>query len=120
MQEFCGVVGQTESTDLETDMTKVPACTAEILASCHALVFVDNKLVCLHNFWHTVPRIPEFLAVSHFPSVHLYICLSLDERNLVEIHKITAYKQTYGIVESPYVVIFIYEDVHILQRPVFP
>ncbi|XP_011001240.1 PREDICTED: probable manganese-transporting ATPase PDR2 [Populus euphratica] len=43
--EFCGVVGQTESADLETDMTKVPVCTAEILASCHALVFVDNKLV---------------------------------------------------------------------------
>ncbi|KAB5511768.1 hypothetical protein DKX38_028796 [Salix brachista] len=43
--EFCGVVGHTESTDLETDMTKVPVCTAEILASCHALVFVDNKLV---------------------------------------------------------------------------
>ncbi|KAJ6422877.1 hypothetical protein OIU84_027788, partial [Salix udensis] len=42
--EFCGVVGHTESTDLETDMTKVPVCTAEILASCHALVFVDNKL----------------------------------------------------------------------------
>uniref|UniRef100_A0A6N2LIY5 P-type ATPase A domain-containing protein n=1 Tax=Salix viminalis TaxID=40686 RepID=A0A6N2LIY5_SALVM len=45
LQEFCGVVGHTESTDLETDMTKVPVCTAEILASCHALVFVDNKLV---------------------------------------------------------------------------
>uniref|UniRef100_A0A6N2LVQ1 Cation-transporting ATPase n=2 Tax=Salix viminalis TaxID=40686 RepID=A0A6N2LVQ1_SALVM len=43
--EFCGVVGHSESTDLETDMTKVPVCTAEILASCHALVFVDNKLV---------------------------------------------------------------------------
>ena len=31
--------------DLESDMTKVPARTLEILASCHALVFVDNKLV---------------------------------------------------------------------------
>lgn len=26
-------------------MTKVPVRTQEILASCHALVFVDNKLV---------------------------------------------------------------------------
>jgi cation-transporting ATPase 13A1 len=37
----------TESADLESDMTKVPVRTAEILASCHALVFVDNKLVML-------------------------------------------------------------------------
>ena len=59
-QEFRGVVGLTESADLESDMTKVPVRTAEILASCHALVFVDNKLVCLCNFWHAVPRIPEF------------------------------------------------------------
>ncbi|KAL3597206.1 hypothetical protein D5086_008843 [Populus alba] len=43
--EFRGVVGLTESADLESDMTKVPVRTAEILASCHALVFVDNKLV---------------------------------------------------------------------------
>lgn len=45
-QEFRGVVGLTGSMDLEPDMTKVPARTVEILASCHALVFVDNKLVC--------------------------------------------------------------------------
>ncbi|KAK3018805.1 hypothetical protein RJ639_005043 [Escallonia herrerae] len=43
--EFSGVGGLTDSVDLETDMTKVPACTLEILASCHALVFVDSKLV---------------------------------------------------------------------------
>ncbi|CAL8997942.1 unnamed protein product [Prunus brigantina] len=43
--EFCGVVGSTSSTDIEPDMTKVPVRAAEILASCHALVFVDNKLV---------------------------------------------------------------------------
>lgn len=43
--EFCGVVGLTGGQDLESDMTKVPARTLEILASCHALVFVDNKLV---------------------------------------------------------------------------
>ncbi|KAJ7945181.1 Cation-transporting ATPase [Quillaja saponaria] len=43
--EFCGVVGLTGSTDLESDMSKVPTRTLEILASCHALVFVDNKLV---------------------------------------------------------------------------
>ncbi|XP_021755121.1 probable manganese-transporting ATPase PDR2 [Chenopodium quinoa] len=43
--EFSGVVGSTESLELETDMKKVPGRTLEILASCHALVFVDNKLV---------------------------------------------------------------------------
>lgn len=43
--EFRGVVGLSDNTDLESDMTKVPVRTAEILASCHALVFVDNKLV---------------------------------------------------------------------------
>lgn len=44
-QEFSGVGGLTENEDLETDMSKVPDQTLEILASCHALVFVDNKLV---------------------------------------------------------------------------
>ncbi|GAB4838180.1 Probable manganese-transporting ATPase pdr2 [Ancistrocladus abbreviatus] len=43
--EFCGVVGATEGVELETDMKRVPSQTLEILASCHALVFVDNKLV---------------------------------------------------------------------------
>ncbi|CAN0914021.1 Probable manganese-transporting ATPase PDR2 [Linum grandiflorum] len=43
--EFRGVVGLDDSTDLESDMTKVPSRTVEILAACHALVFVDNKLV---------------------------------------------------------------------------
>ncbi|XP_021282749.1 probable manganese-transporting ATPase PDR2 [Herrania umbratica] len=43
--EFCGVVGLSGSSDLESDMTKVSPRTVEILASCHALVFVDNKLV---------------------------------------------------------------------------
>ncbi|PON83998.1 P-type ATPase, subfamily V [Trema orientale] len=43
--EFSGVVGLNSSMDLESDTTKVPARTVEILASCHALVFVDNKLV---------------------------------------------------------------------------
>lgn len=35
----------TDSEDLEKEMTKVPTRTQEILASCHSLVFVDNKLV---------------------------------------------------------------------------
>jgi hypothetical protein len=35
------------STDLEPDMSKVAGRTLEILASCHALVFVDNKLVLI-------------------------------------------------------------------------
>ncbi|KAG2668539.1 hypothetical protein I3843_15G159800 [Carya illinoinensis] len=43
--EFCGVGGLTGNVDLESDMSKVPLRTVEILASCHALVFVDNKLV---------------------------------------------------------------------------
>ncbi|KAL6968251.1 putative manganese-transporting ATPase pdr2 [Sarracenia purpurea var. burkii] len=43
--EFSGVVGLTDSIELETDMSEVPGRTVEILASCHALVFVDNKLV---------------------------------------------------------------------------
>ncbi|GLT26678.1 hypothetical protein SLA2020_017250 [Shorea laevis] len=43
--EFCGVAGLSDNVDLESDMTKVPPRTVEILASCHALVFVDNKLV---------------------------------------------------------------------------
>ncbi|GAB2291509.1 Probable manganese-transporting ATPase pdr2 [Dionaea muscipula] len=43
--EFCGVVGVAGSNELETDMKSVPARTLEILASCHALVFVDNKLL---------------------------------------------------------------------------
>lgn len=43
--EFCGVGGLSGQTDLESDMSKVPVRAQEILASCHALVFVDNKLV---------------------------------------------------------------------------
>lgn len=43
--EFCGVTGLSSSVDLEPDATKMPERTVEILASCHALVFVDNKLV---------------------------------------------------------------------------
>lgn len=33
------------TTDLESDTSRVPVRTVEILASCHALVFVENKLV---------------------------------------------------------------------------
>ncbi|KAJ9562227.1 hypothetical protein OSB04_007387 [Centaurea solstitialis] len=43
--EFSGVGGLSDNIDLETDTKKVPSRTLEILASCHALVFVDNKLV---------------------------------------------------------------------------
>ncbi|XP_042036135.1 probable manganese-transporting ATPase PDR2 isoform X1 [Salvia splendens] len=43
--EFSGVGGLTDNEDLETEISKVPDRTLEILASCHALVFVDNKLV---------------------------------------------------------------------------
>ncbi|XP_068658397.1 probable manganese-transporting ATPase PDR2 [Aristolochia californica] len=43
--EFQGVVGLSENENLETDMAKVPSRTVQVLAACHALVFVDNKLV---------------------------------------------------------------------------
>ncbi|XP_020213650.1 probable manganese-transporting ATPase PDR2 [Cajanus cajan] len=43
--EFSGVVGLNGTTDLESDASRVPVRTVEILASCHALVFVENKLV---------------------------------------------------------------------------
>ncbi|XP_077243371.1 phosphate deficiency response 2 [Tasmannia lanceolata] len=43
--EFQGVVGLSDAVDLESDMTKLPLHTVEVLSSCHALVFVDNKLV---------------------------------------------------------------------------
>ncbi|KAK4567239.1 hypothetical protein RGQ29_003164 [Quercus rubra] len=44
-KEFCGVGGLTSSMELESDMSNVSVRTVEILASCHALVYVDNKLV---------------------------------------------------------------------------
>ncbi|KAF3789651.1 putative manganese-transporting ATPase [Nymphaea thermarum] len=43
--EFRGVVGLTSTMELESDTNKIPSRTQEILAACHALVFVDNKLV---------------------------------------------------------------------------
>lgn len=43
--EFRGIVGLDGSMNLETDMNKVPERTLEVLSVCHALVFVDNKLV---------------------------------------------------------------------------
>ncbi|KAK9037759.1 hypothetical protein V6N11_022659 [Hibiscus sabdariffa] len=36
--------GLNDSSELESDRTKIPSRTVEILASYHALVFVDNKL----------------------------------------------------------------------------
>lgn len=43
--EFRGVSGLNGSESLETDAKSFPSRTVEILASCHALVFVENKLV---------------------------------------------------------------------------
>ncbi|KAM7278951.1 hypothetical protein ACFE04_006085 [Oxalis oulophora] len=43
--EFRGIAGLTVGMELEPNTTKMPARTMEILASCHSLVFVDNKLV---------------------------------------------------------------------------
>ncbi|KAL5979329.1 putative manganese-transporting ATPase pdr2 [Asimina triloba] len=44
-KEFRGVGGLNDGLSLESDMASVPVQTVQILASCHALVFVDNKLV---------------------------------------------------------------------------
>ncbi|XP_042393114.1 probable manganese-transporting ATPase PDR2 [Zingiber officinale] len=43
--EFQGVVGLDDDGALQTDMSKLPVHTVQVLASCHALVFVENKLV---------------------------------------------------------------------------
>jgi len=43
--EFRGVVGPDGSRDLESDSTRLSVITMQILAACHALVFVDNKIV---------------------------------------------------------------------------
>ncbi|KAJ4779402.1 Cation-transporting ATPase [Rhynchospora pubera] len=43
--EFQGVVGLHDSEDLVSDTTSLPERTVQVLASCHALVFVENKLV---------------------------------------------------------------------------
>lgn len=44
-QEFQGVVTLEGEEELVSDANKVPLRTQEVLSSCHALVFVDNKLV---------------------------------------------------------------------------
>ncbi|XP_020593428.1 probable manganese-transporting ATPase PDR2 [Phalaenopsis equestris] len=43
--EFRGIVASTNNPDLESDATKLPRRTVEVLSACHSLVFVDNKLV---------------------------------------------------------------------------
>ncbi|OAY75750.1 putative manganese-transporting ATPase PDR2, partial [Ananas comosus] len=43
--EFQGVVGVDNNGDLVSDTTKLPLRTVQVLAACHALVFVENKLV---------------------------------------------------------------------------
>ncbi|KAM0949224.1 putative P-type Mg(2+) transporter [Dioscorea sansibarensis] len=43
--EFRGVVDLSKNADLQSDMSTLPIRTVEVLASCHALVFVENKLV---------------------------------------------------------------------------
>lgn len=49
-QEFQGVVGLADDANLESDATKLPQRTVEILAACHALVFVENKLVFIYHY----------------------------------------------------------------------
>ncbi|XP_040869559.1 probable manganese-transporting ATPase PDR2 isoform X2 [Glycine max] len=57
VKEFSGIVGLNGTTDLESDTSKVPLRTVEILASCHALVFVENKLGCLRL--HLLACLPQ-------------------------------------------------------------
>jgi hypothetical protein len=45
-QEFQGIVTLEGDDELISDANKLPLRTQEVLSSCHALVFVDNKLVC--------------------------------------------------------------------------
>ena len=66
-KEFSGVVGSTESMELESDMKRVPGQTLEILASCHALVFVDNKLVC----WYLI------ISFDYFIKLYIFFCVML-------------------------------------------
>ncbi|XP_020276349.1 probable manganese-transporting ATPase PDR2 [Asparagus officinalis] len=42
--EFQGVVVLAYDANLESDAIKLPLRTVEVLAACHALVFVENKL----------------------------------------------------------------------------
>ena len=44
-QEFQGIVTLEGDDELISDANKLPLRTQEVLSSCHALVFVDNKLV---------------------------------------------------------------------------
>lgn len=43
--EFKGFVGLDVSLNLETETSKVPVGTLENFSMCHAMVFMDNKLV---------------------------------------------------------------------------
>lgn len=45
IMEYCGVAASASSPDLESDPTKLPRRTVEVLSACHSLVFVENKLV---------------------------------------------------------------------------
>ena len=44
-QEFRGVVGADENSNVETEPNKLATITMQILAACHALAFVDGKTV---------------------------------------------------------------------------
>ncbi len=70
-QEFCGVGGLTSSMELESDMSKVTLRTVEILASCHALVYVDNKLVCR---CHSLDKQYEVPFLGTYNNVSLVVC----------------------------------------------
>lgn len=48
-QEFRGVVSLNGSEELKADPSSISEQAVQILAACHALVFVDSKLVSL--FW---------------------------------------------------------------------
>lgn len=78
LQEFCGVVGLTNGMNLESDMTKVPARTVQILAACHALVFVDNKLVWWFKFFLICCFLNAMLLVLGYgcQKWHIFLCLT--------------------------------------------
>lgn len=76
-QEFCGVVELTDRGNLESDMSKVSGIIAEVLASCHALVFVDNKLVCKLALEVTFLLVCMLALEVTFSISHVTFCNSL-------------------------------------------
>lgn len=75
MQEFRGVVGSEGSPDLQADASKLSIVTLQILAACHALVVVDNKLVS------------PSLATLFTASQNLKTCLKTRPLHIAKVHE---------------------------------